>query len=68
MEKGGADTAEGIGDRGYKFVLNQALVLQLLKLIVQIVWDLLVCKSTFPQSVEYKWLACKNYFLLAYSM
>lgn len=35
-------------------MLNQALVLQLLKLIVQIVWDLLVCKSTFPQSVEYK--------------
>lgn len=54
MEKGGTDTDEGIGDRGYKFVLNQAIVLQLLKLIVQIVWDLLVCKSTFPQSVEYK--------------
>lgn len=54
MEKGGAETDKGIGDRGYKSVLNQTIVLQLLKFIVQIVWDLLVCKSTFPQSVEYK--------------
>lgn len=49
-------------------MLNQATVLQLLKLLVEIVWDLLLRKSTFVQSVEYKRLCPKNLFLLAASV